>query len=76
MDAKDKKAYDKACKEGTGVHPRVWRKLNRDERDKVMKAKESKGNRKPRGERDQDGGLCTQYNVQQQLSNLPRGTIL
>eukprot|EP00957_Ditylum_brightwellii_P041352 3131152-Ditylum_brightwellii.AAC.1 len=41
-----------------------------------MKAKESKGNRKPRGERDRDGGLGTQYNVQQQLSNFPRGTIL
>eukprot|EP00957_Ditylum_brightwellii_P058636 4447283-Ditylum_brightwellii.AAC.1 len=41
-----------------------------------MKAKESKGNWKPRSERDQDGGLGTQYNVQQQLSNLPRGTIL
>eukprot|EP00957_Ditylum_brightwellii_P196088 14940463-Ditylum_brightwellii.AAC.1 len=41
-----------------------------------MKAKESKGNRKLRGERDRDGGLGMQYNMQQQLSNLPRGTIL
>eukprot|EP00957_Ditylum_brightwellii_P010766 816026-Ditylum_brightwellii.AAC.1 len=76
MESKDKKFFEKACKEGTCVHPRVWRQLNRDDRDKVMKAKEGKGKRKPRSERDRDGGLDTQYNAQQQLSNLPRGTIL
>eukprot|EP00957_Ditylum_brightwellii_P057788 4382303-Ditylum_brightwellii.AAC.1 len=76
LDARDKKAFDKACKEGTGVHPRVWKKLSRDERDKVMKTKESKGNQKPKSEKDQDGGLGTQYNLQQQLSTLPKGTIL
>eukprot|EP00957_Ditylum_brightwellii_P208291 15356696-Ditylum_brightwellii.AAC.1 len=41
-----------------------------------MKAKESKGNWKPRSEKDQDGGLGTQCNLQQQMSNLPKGTIL
>eukprot|EP00957_Ditylum_brightwellii_P168871 12853615-Ditylum_brightwellii.AAC.1 len=48
LDARDKKAFNKAYKEGTGVHPRVWKQLSHDEQDKVMKAKEGKGNRKPK----------------------------
>eukprot|EP00957_Ditylum_brightwellii_P211148 15365813-Ditylum_brightwellii.AAC.1 len=66
---KDRKLYEKACKEGTGV--------NKEERDKVMKAKESKGNtKKGKNKKDTNGGLGTQYNLNQQLSGLPKGTIL
>eukprot|EP00957_Ditylum_brightwellii_P135053 10297082-Ditylum_brightwellii.AAC.1 len=76
LDTRDTKAFNKACKEGTGVHSRVWKQLSYDKWDKVMKAKEGKGNRKPKSEKDQDGGLCMQCNLNQQLSNLPKGTIL
>ena len=52
------------------MHPRLWKLLNSDERDKVVKAKKGKG------AKDTDGGLGKQYNIHQQLSSLPKGTIL
>ena len=73
LNSKDKKTFDKACSEGTGVHPRIYKQLNNDERDKLKKARQSK---KEKGEKKSDGGFGAQYNLHQQLSNLPKGTIL
>ena len=52
-------------KEGTRVHKDIYRKLSANMREKLLEAKKKKNN---------DGGLGTQYQVQQ--GTLQPGTIL
>ena len=58
-------AYKEAVKEGTGVHKDIYRKLLANMRKRLIEAKKKKSN---------DGGLGTQYQVQQ--GTLQPGTIL
>lgn len=54
LNQKDRKAFEKACNEGKGVHPRIWQQLSNEERNKLKKARETK---KQRDEKSSDGGL-------------------
>ena len=73
LSEKEQKAFEKACSDGFGVHTNVWQKLRKEEKNKVKKARDE---RKKKEEKGSDGGLGSQYNLHQQLSSLPKGTIL
>ena len=64
---KEKEKYEEAIKEGKGLIWNIYRKLSKEQRQKLKEARQKKRN---------DGGLGLQYNLQQQLSSLPKGTIL
>ena len=64
---KEKEKYEEAIKEGKGLIWNIYKKLSKEQKQKLKEAKQKKKN---------NGGLGLQYNLQQQLSSLPKGTIL
>ena len=73
LSKRDNKAFEKACSDGFGVQPNLWKKLRKEEKNKVKKARDEK---KKNEEKGNDGGIGSQYNLHQQLYRLPKGTIL
>ena len=71
LSAEERKTYQKACNDGKGVAFRIFKKLSNKEKDILKKAKLEKKSKK-----NQDGGLGSQYSINQQLSSLPSGTVL
>eukprot|EP00957_Ditylum_brightwellii_P081961 6232507-Ditylum_brightwellii.AAC.1 len=68
LSQKERSKFNGACKQGKGVSNPTWRKLTDNKRDTLRKACSEKKNT--------DGGLGAQYSAQQQLANLPSGTVL
>eukprot|EP00957_Ditylum_brightwellii_P200855 15310298-Ditylum_brightwellii.AAC.1 len=66
---KEKKLYKDACEKGERLHNNIWNKLTRKEKSELIKAKKEK-------KALSDGGLGSQYSVNQQMASLPSGTIL
>eukprot|EP00957_Ditylum_brightwellii_P174251 13266705-Ditylum_brightwellii.AAC.1 len=62
--------YEKALKEGKCAQANIFRKLSGKEKEQLNKAKETKWKER------NNGGLGSQYFINQQLGALPSGTIL
>eukprot|EP00957_Ditylum_brightwellii_P064843 4919350-Ditylum_brightwellii.AAC.1 len=66
---KEKKLFKEACEKGEGVPGSIWHKLTGKEKSELSKAKREK-------KAQNDGGLGSQYSVNQQMTSLPPGMIL
>ena len=67
-----KKQYDKACEAAENVKSEIWKKLTKDQKTVLIKAKR---NKRDKEKKSNDRGLGSQYNLNN-LNLLPPGTVL